>query len=175
MYKFTDITGKRFGRLVVIERAANTKKGSAKWLCLCDCGKETIVRTSSLNNGGTKSCGCLQREHMTALGYARKKYDSNSRLYHIWQSMKQRCLNSNHRRYNDYGGRGITVCEEWKNSFQVFYDWAMANGYKENLSIDRIDNDKGYSPDNCQWATMKEQRNNRRDSTFARKEVAHAE
>ena len=163
MYNFKDLTGKRFGRLTVVQRVENTPHGCARWLCKCDCGNVKVIRTSNLN-GNTKSCGCLYKDTRADLGRARKKYDTNSRLYHIWQGMKYRCLNKNGRRYKDYGGRGITICEEWKNDFQAFCNWAVCNGYRDDLSIDRIDNDKGYSPDNCRWATATEQNRNRRNT-----------
>lgn len=165
MRNLKDLTGQRFGRLVVIKRESNYNKNrSARWLCVCDCGNQTIVRSGSLFNGGTKSCGCLRSDNFRELGYARKKEHRDSRQYNIWRSMRQRCHNPKNSRYRDYGGRGITVCDEWLNNFEAFYEWSIANGYREDLSIDRIDNDKGYSPDNCRWTTMKEQRNNRRDS-----------
>lgn len=174
MYNFKDLTGRRYGRLTVICRAENTKHGSAQWLCQCDCGNKKIVRSASLN-GNTKSCGCLYKDTREGLGRSRRKYEcgSNHRLYHIWQGMKYRCINKNGRRYKDYGGRGITVCDEWKNNFQSFYEWSVANGYREDLSIDRIDNDKGYCPENCRWATALEQRKNRRDTVTNHNEPAY--
>ena len=149
-----NIINQRFGRLTVIERIENTKDGKAQFKCLCDCGQYKNVRATSLRNGDTKSCGCLRsdksKRRLTKHGVRR------SRLYSIWSMMKQRCFNSNATKYADYGGRGITVCPEWKNNFKVFYDWAMSNGYRDNLTIDRIDSDKNYEPSNCQWITLSE-------------------
>ena len=167
MSNLKDITGQRFGRLVVIERKGTTQFGQSKWLCLCDCGNTTIANSSNLRSGNKKSCGCLRKSNCVKMGKARKKEHRDSKLFVVWRSMKQRCLNPKSKAYVHYGGRGITVCDEWKNSYEVFYKWAMANGYDENAprgqcTIDRIDNDKGYSPDNCRWTTMVVQNNNQR-------------
>lgn len=162
--KRNDLEGLRYGRLVVIERAENyiSPQGQARkrWLCHCDCGNVVVVLARGLISGTTRSCGCLQRE------IARTTFTKHgmwsSRLHTIWSSMKSRCYNEKSRSYKYYGGRGITICDKWLHDFQVFFDWAMANGYKDNLSIDRIDPNGNYCPDNCRWITMAEQQRNKR-------------
>lgn len=163
MGRLNDLTGQRFGRLTVIERAENKKDGRAKWLCQCDCGKTTVTTGTNLRTGVTKSCGCYMIECETARikEICTTHGKSHTRLYKTWRNMKQRCYNPNNTYYHRYGGRGITVCADWKQNFKAFYDWAMTSGYQDDLSIDRINNDKGYSPDNCRWATRKVQERNK--------------
>ena len=161
-----DMTGQRFGRLTVLRRAGSTRHREALWLCLCDCGNERTISGSSLRRGYSKSCGCLRDEIVSNTQSTHRK--TKTRLYNVWTHMIQRCYNPKHTAYKRYGGRGITVCNEWRNSFQKFHEWAMETGYDENAAfhkctIDRIDNDKGYSPDNCRWVDMKTQRHNRSD------------
>lgn len=172
MSKVIVLTGQRFGRLTVISRAENDKVGQALWHCFCDCGNEIIVFGWNLRTGNTKSCGCLRKEVMAEnikKTFAAKTNHGLSwtRLYRIWGNMKERTTNPKLRSYKNYGGRGITVCPEWtdkENGFINFYKWAMSHGYSDELSIDRIDNDKGYSPDNCRWANAQQQTDNRRCS-----------
>lgn len=167
MSRVKDLTGQRFDRLVVIERVGSNSDGVATWHCLCDCGNECIVEGANLRKGNTKSCGCLHDDVTRMRRTTHGK--SGTRLYAVWKAMIQRCSNPLDKNYDRYGGRGIQICEVWRNDFQAFYDWAMANGYDEtaprsHCTIDRIDNDKGYSPDNCRWVDMKTQRNNRTNS-----------
>lgn len=156
-----DMTGKKIGKWIVLERAGRDKYGAATWACRCDCGKKGVVRGYSLQSGGSKGCkGCASREKNMTHG------ESKTRLYSVWGNIRERCGNKNCSNYKYYGGRGIKVCPTWNESFEVFRDWSLANGYGKSLSIDRIDNDKGYSTDNCRWATKKQQQRNRRDNRY---------
>lgn len=164
MPKLIDLTGQRFGRLVVIERADNSADGRARWLCRCDCGQSKTVLGEHLKKGRTKSCGCAKSESSSKR--FKKHGGRNSKLYRIWSNMKDRCNNPDCKVYSDYGERGIKVCKEWIDDFSAFQKWALANGYKEGLTIDRKDNDKGYSPDNCRWTDRKIQGNNKRNCRY---------
>lgn len=165
MPKHKDMTGLRFGRLVVLERAENDAQQNAQWLCRCDCGNTTIVRGGALRQGRTVSCGCVlseaSRERMKRI--ATKHGHSDSPLYKVRQAMIERCYKPQNKAYKNYGGRGITVCDEWRDSFEAFYDWAISHGYKRGLEIDRINNDGPYSPDNCRWVTSKVNSRNTRN------------
>lgn len=166
MGKFIDLTGRRFGRLTVIGKAesyvAPSGRKYTKWLCKCECGNEISVYSDNLRHGKTKSCGCFCKEYMSKI-YS-KHGMARTRIYREWTGIKTRCNNPNDKRYKDYGGRGIVMCDEWKNSFEAFRDWAMANGYRDDLTIERKDVNGNYCPENCCWITLAEQERNRRDT-----------
>lgn len=165
------LVGQVFGRLTVLEQVEDyvTPNGQhyARWFCECACPEHNrvYVTGSDLKKGNVKSCGCLRLELTVQMGKSTRKHgeshENKSRLYGIWVDMKQRCTNEKHRSYKRYGGRGISVCDEWFNNYLKFKEWAIENGYNDCLTIDRIDNDKGYEPNNCCWSTMKAQGNNR--------------
>ena len=154
---FKDLTGKKFGKLTVICKEYTDKNRNIYWKCKCECGNTAIVRGSALKNGNTKSCGCLIYESKNV-----KHGMQHTRLYSIWSGIKSRCYTKTNPAYDRYGGRGISMCDEWRRDFMVFYNWATANGYTKGLSIDRIDVNGNYEPSNCRWATAKEQSDNKR-------------
>lgn len=161
MTRLKDMTNYEFNGCVVLKRAENKGKNVC-WLCRCYCGNNFVVRSTDIRTGNTKSCGCLNKK--LAGDRARKHGNRNSRLYNIWNNMKMRCINPNSISFKNYGGRGIKVCDNWFNSFENFYKWAMNNGYDNTLTLDRIDNDGDYKPSNCKWSDYTHQERNRRNN-----------
>lgn len=160
--KQIDLSGERFGMLVAVSIAKRSSSSTrVYWNCICDCGGKRIVSNDHLRNGDTTDCGCT-RKHIS---HWNKHGMYNTRLYRIWSLMKERCYNSKRKEYPNYGGRGICVCEEWKESKQ-FIEWALKNGYSDELTLDRVDNNGDYCPDNCRWVSQKEQMRNTRSNHY---------
>lgn len=165
MSKVIDLTGQRFNRLLVIE-PKRLKNGKFAWKCQCDCGNVVVTQGAQLKNGHIKSCGCykndIARQRCTKHGFSRTK------LFYVYQGMHSRCEKTSHKMYERYGGRGISVCEEWsgKDGFINFYNWAIENGYKERLQVDRINNNGNYEPSNCRWVTCYENLMNKSNTLF---------
>lgn len=159
--RYVPSIGDRFGKLVIIEYLGSIDKSRNTFVrCRCDCGNEKVVGFYKLRSGGTKACGCMQ-------GKAREGFKLlHKRLFSIWRTMMHRCYNTARSEYKRYGGRGIFVCEEWRSDFKCFCNWAYQNGYQDSLTLDRRDNDGGYSPENCRWATNKVQQNNKSNNVY---------
>lgn len=158
-----DLRGQRFGRLLVLNRHGSDNKKNITWLCQCDCGNQKIIIGTAMLRGETRSCGCLQKEAARKTLQTHGK--SKTRLYRVWAGMKSRCLNPNADNYKYYGAIGVTICDEWIDDYETFESWALSSGYddtagSQECTLDRIDNTKGYSPDNCRWTNHFIQCNN---------------
>lgn len=168
-----ELVGQRFGRLLVLDESKERKHGCVVWRCQCDCGAITLISSAKLICGDIKSCGCLKVDVARTIGKktaflgsdnpSYRHGQAKSRLYRIWCAMKKRCYDPKANNYRYYGGRGIVVCDEWKKDYVPFMEWAVSSGYKDNLSIDRIDPDGNYTPENCRWVTMSVQNSNKNE------------
>lgn len=171
--KVVDLTGQRFGKLIVIRRAGSNKFGKARWECVCDCGKTHFAVTQTLREGGVTSCGCEHIASAKRTGHKNRVHGQSPHgLYVTWRDMLSRCQNPKHKSYHNYGGRGVNICSEWATSFERFAEWAISAGWKEGLTIDRIEVNGNYTPDNCKWSTRKEQAQNRRTCRWYKQEVS---
>lgn len=163
MGKFIDLTGLRFGRLTVVSRKGIVQRHVA-WNCICDCGKQIVALGCNLSSGKTKSCGCIRNEMLSNRRATHRL--TNTSLYHIYHTMIARCHNPKSISYKDYGAKGITVCEEWRENFENFMNWAFSCGYKDGLSIERKNVLENYSPCNCTWIPRSEQNGNKRNTHY---------
>lgn len=177
MGTFIDLTGESFGLLHVIRRVENSKHHAAQWLCQCECGNEIVVNSNNLRTGHSKSCGCERKKNSGSFirQYSTKHGHAKERLYIVWAGIKHRVGNPNDKRFKDYGGRGIKLCEEWQD-YQNFRDWAFENGYNESAkygecTIDRIDVNGDYKPSNCRWVNLSAQAKNKRRSEKNAKQI----
>lgn len=158
MNRAKNCIGKKFGRLTILKIDHIEENGQTYVLCKCDCGKEKVIKWGSVSAGLIVSCGCRKTEVLKYGSITHGK--TNTRLYSIWQNMRKRCYYSKYIEFENYGGRGISICDEWRNNFESFYKWAINNGYADNLSIDRINVNANYEPSNCRWADRKQQSRN---------------
>ena len=164
VHRGPDLIGQRFGRYIVLERSRVDKSRAQHWLCKCECGAMKQPTTSALIKGESQSCGCLHKEIVSYSSKLRMTTHglSNHPIHRLWFHIKDRCYNSNHKSYINYGGRGIRMCAQWLADFQNFYDWAINHNYQKGLQINRINNDGDYEPNNCEFTTSKVNNNNRR-------------